>query len=106
MRVALHTRIRPGRTAEYEAAHREVPEELTAAIRSAGVTSWTIWRSGLDLSHLIDCDNYQAMLSRLEQLPVNVAWQTRMGELLEVSHDYSDAGGDAGLPVAWDLDRT
>jgi L-rhamnose mutarotase len=104
MRVALHTRIRPGRVAEYEAAHREVPEELTAAIGSAGVTAWTIWRSGLDLFHVIDCDDYQTVLARLERLPVNVAWQARMDELLEVSHDYSAAGGAAGLPIAWDLD--
>jgi len=26
-----------------------------------------------------------------------------MGELLEVSHDYSAGGGDAALPVVWQL---
>ncbi|CAL9326492.1 hypothetical protein SUDANB51_00398 [Streptomyces sp. enrichment culture] len=46
MRVALHTRVRADRVEEYEAAHREVPEELTAAIRAAGVSEWTIWRWG------------------------------------------------------------
>jgi L-rhamnose mutarotase len=104
MRVALRTRLKPDRVEEYEAAHREVPPELTTAIRAAGVTGWTIWRSGLDLFHVIDCADYEAMLSELERLPVNVAWQVRMGELLEVGHDYSEAGGDAGLPVAWTLE--
>lgn len=33
MRIALHTKVRADRVAAYEAAHREVPEELTAAIR-------------------------------------------------------------------------
>ncbi|WP_371500474.1 L-rhamnose mutarotase [Kitasatospora sp. NBC_00374] len=103
MRVALHTRVRPDRIEEYEAAHREVPAELTAAIRAAGVTSWTIWRSGTDLFHLLDADDYAAVLAALEALPVNIAWQARMADLLDVVHDYSADGGAAALPVIWQL---
>ncbi|MEU3917642.1 L-rhamnose mutarotase [Streptomyces sp. NPDC029004] len=103
MRVALHTKIRADRIAEYEAAHREVPGELTAAISAAGVTSWTIWRSGTDLFHLLDCADYGHLLAELEKLPVNIAWQARMAELLDVAHDYSADGADAGLPVVWEL---
>ncbi|WP_374114180.1 L-rhamnose mutarotase [Streptomyces sp. NK08204] len=29
---------------QYEAAHHEVPKELTDALRAAGVRHWTIWR--------------------------------------------------------------
>lgn len=36
MKVALHTKVRADRIEEYDAAHRQVPEELTAAIRAAG----------------------------------------------------------------------
>jgi L-rhamnose mutarotase len=103
MRVALHTRVRADRIEQYEQAHRDVPAELTDAIRAAGVTSWTIWRSGTDLFHVIDCASYSALLAELENLPVNVAWQARMAELLDVAHDYSAAGAGAGLPVAWQL---
>ncbi|MEU9621028.1 MULTISPECIES: L-rhamnose mutarotase [unclassified Streptomyces] len=103
MRIALHTKVRADRVAEYEAAHREVPDELTTAIRAAGATSWTIWRSGTDLFHVIDCEDYAALLAELEKLPVNVAWQARMAELLDVAHDYSPDGTEAGLPVAWEL---
>jgi L-rhamnose mutarotase len=102
MRVALHTRLKPGAEAAYEQAHRQVPPELVTAMREAGVRAWTIWRSGLDLFHLIDCDDYRGMLARLEHLPVNVAWQARMAELLEVVHDYSGAGAQE-LPVVWEL---
>jgi L-rhamnose mutarotase len=101
MRVALHTRLRPGAEAAYELAHREIPEELLAAIRAAGARDWTIWRSGLDLFHVIDCDDYGRLLADLADLPVNIAWQARMGELLDVVHDYADAG--TALPVAWRL---
>jgi L-rhamnose mutarotase len=101
MEIALHTRLKPGAEAAYEAAHREVPPDLVAAIRAAGARRWTIWRSGLDLFHVIECDDYARLLADLAELPVNVAWQARMDELLDVTHDYGAA--DAGLPVAWEL---
>jgi L-rhamnose mutarotase len=103
MRIALHTRVRGDRIEEYERAHSAVPAELTAAIHAAGASSWTIWRSGTELFHVIDCDDYPAMLAALADLPVNVAWQARMAELLDTPHDYSADGGDAALPVVWRL---
>ncbi|MFF5212992.1 L-rhamnose mutarotase [Streptosporangium sp. NPDC000396] len=103
MKVALHTRVRPDRIEDYETAHRHVPTELTAAIRAAGVTSWTIWRSGTELFHLLECEDYARLLTELEHLPVNIAWQARMADLLEIVHDYSETGAAAGLPVLWQL---
>jgi len=103
MRVALHTKVRGDRIAQLEAAHRKVPAELSDAIRAAGATSWTIWRSGTDLFHLVECDDYQKMLAELEKLPVNIAWQARMTQLLDVTHDYLGEGSKAGLPVVWEL---
>ena len=104
MKVALHTRVHADRVEEYEAAHREVPPELTAAIRAGGAHSWVIWRSGTDLFHLIDCEDYAALLAHLNALPVNIAWQARMAELLDVVHDYSADGAAAGLPQVWSLE--
>lgn len=101
MRIALHTRLKPGLEAEYEQAHREVPAELVQAIKAAGAHEWTIWRSGLDLFHVIDCDDYAALLAALADLPVNIAWQARMAGYLDVIHDYEDAG--KGLPTVWRL---
>jgi L-rhamnose mutarotase len=103
MRVALHTRVRADQVEQYEQAHAAVPAELTQAIRAAGVAAWTIWRSGTDLFHLIECADYAEMLACLDKSPVNRAWQARMAELLETGHDYSAAGADAVLPVVWQL---
>ena len=103
MRIALHTRIKADRIEDYEAAHREVPEELVAAIKAGGAHEWTIWRSGTELFHLLECDDYPALLASLEKLPVNLAWQLRMDELLDVVHDYSAEGAAAGLPVVWEF---
>ena len=103
MRVALHTRLKPGAEAAYEEAHREIPPALLDSIRAAGATSWTIWRSGLELFHVIDCGDYERLLSCLDAVPVNRSWQERMAVLLEVPHDYSRAGAGDALPVMWQL---
>lgn len=103
MRTALHTRVRAGRIADYEHAHAHVPAALTDAIRAAGTTSWTIWRSGTDLFHLIECADYAGLLAALADDPVNVAWQDRMAPLLDTVHDYSAAGPGAALAVVWQL---
>lgn len=103
VRIALHTRVRADRVDDYEAAHRAVPAELTDAIRAGGARSWTIWRSGTDLFHVIDCADYAALLSYLSAQPVNTAWQDRMAGLLDVVHDYSAGGANAALPVVWRL---
>ncbi|MET7400718.1 L-rhamnose mutarotase [Dactylosporangium sp. NPDC005572] len=99
--VALHTRLKPGREAEYDAVHAVIPPELDAALREAGVRGWRIWRSGRDLFHLVDVDDYAAMRAALRDHPANVPWQARMAELLEVEDDYS--GADTGVPLVWTL---
>jgi L-rhamnose mutarotase len=103
VRIALHTRVRADRIEEYEAAHRAVPAELVEAIRAGGAKSWTIWRSGTDLFHVIECQDYAALLAYLDALPVNRGWQARMAELLDVVHDYSVDGTAAALPLVWEL---
>lgn len=103
MRVALHTKVRADRIDAYEAAHRKVPDDLVAAIRAAGATDWVIWRSGTDLFHVLEVEDYTTLIAELGSLPVNAAWQTRMAELVEVAHDYTTGGADVPLPVVWQL---
>jgi L-rhamnose mutarotase len=104
-RVAVHTRLRPGSEAEYDAAHREVPADLVAAMREAGVLSWRIWRSDLDVFQVVECRDYGQLLAALEDLPVNQAWQARMATLQKVLHDYSATGAAATLPLVWDVEE-
>jgi L-rhamnose mutarotase len=99
--VALHTRLRAGREADYDRIHASIPVELDGALREAGVHSWRIWRSGRDLFHLVEVDDYRAMRAHLAEHPANVPWQARMAELLEVSDDYSGAEPDVRL--VWEL---
>lgn len=100
-RIALHTRLKEGRELDYERIHARVPDALDERLRAAGVVGWSIWRSGRDLFHLVEVADYAAMRHALADDPVNVAWQGRMAELLEVEDDYS--GDDRGLPQVWSL---
>ena len=101
MRVALHTRLKPGKERDYEGVHAVIPAELDIALRDAGVSSWRIWRDGLDLFHVVEVEDYAAMRHALRDHPANMPWQARMAELLDVEDDYS--GTDAGLPLVWEL---
>lgn len=100
-KVALHTRLKPGQEAEYDAVHAQISVELDAALRAAGVSHWNIWRSGRELFHVVEVADYQAMRKELALNPVNIAWQAVMSELLEVEDDYS--GADMGLAKVWEL---
>lgn len=99
--IALHTVLKPGRESEYDEIHQRIPAELVTALRAHGVTDWRIWRDGRHVFHLVTVRDYHAMRAGLRDLPVNVAWQERVGPLFDVPDDYS--GGDEGLPFVWSL---
>ena len=100
-RIALHTRLKPGKESEYDAVHAVIPPELHRALRAAGVRTWRIWRDGRELFHLVEVEDYQRMRQELRDHPANVPWQARMAQLLEVEDDYS--GTDSGLRLVWEL---
>ena len=96
MKIALHSRLHQGQEHEYERQHRVVPEELADALVRSGIREWTIWRSGLDLFHLLDVDDFDAAMAQMDDEPANVVWQARMASL--VSHFEVDA--DGAMPMA------
>jgi L-rhamnose mutarotase len=100
--VGLHTRLRPGMEAAYDAAHRAVWPELLTLIRGAGFTRWRIYRDGLDIFHAIECDDYDRGIAELAGHPVNARWQAEMAQFTEVAHDYSGASSDR-LALIFDL---
>ena len=99
--VALHTRLRAGREADYDRVHARIPAELDVALREAGVHSWRIWRSGRELFHLVEVDDYRAMRAFLAEHPANIPWQAEMAALLEVEDDYS--GAEPNVRLVWEL---
>lgn len=98
---ALHTVLKPGCEGAYERVHAVIPDDLDAALRSAGVRSWRIWRDGVHLFHVVECDDFAATRDFVRDHPANSSWQARMAELLEVADDYGT--GDNSLPLVWEL---
>lgn len=101
-RIMLHTRLRPGMEEAYERVHADIPAELDELLRSSGVHGWRIYREGRDLFHYVEVHDYAAFLRATADHPVNVAWQQRMAEFLEVVHDYRSAETNMLRPV-WEL---
>jgi L-rhamnose mutarotase len=100
--VTLHTRLKAGKEADYEAIHQVIPPALDALLRQHGVTSWRIYRKDRDLFHIVECKNYNDLLAAINKHPINIAWQQQMGEFLEVTHDY-DKPGENKLNMVWQL---
>ncbi len=103
MRVALHSILKPGNEEAYERDHATIPDDLAASFARIGIWDWTIWRSGLDLFHLVDCDDFLAAMKALETDPANERWQAFIGPY--VDHFVSTGDGAEGqlLGQVWRL---
>ena|SRR5437764_11474438 len=97
--VAIHTVLREGKEQAYEEVHARIPDELMDAHRRAGIHDWRIWRSGRNLFHLVECDDFAAAMRKIEQEPANQHWQLFIGDY--VDHVELTATGEAALPLVW-----
>jgi L-rhamnose mutarotase len=102
MRLALHSTIREGAEADYEKTHGVVPHELVESFDRFGITSWTIWRSGRELFHVVEADDYAAAEALLADDPANLRWQAIIGPFVEKFVGGQD-GEPAALTQVWDL---
>ena len=82
-RLALHSRLIPGTEEAYELEHARVWPELITVMNRAGIHDWSIWRSGRDLFHLVDCDDFEAAVAQLANDPVDQRWQKHMSQFVE-----------------------
>ncbi len=85
--VGLRTRLKPGAEDAYEAAHAAIWPEVQAAQREAGIRAWTIFRDGLDLFHVVDCDDFAHAEALLATNPVDQRWQAEMAKYVDRSQD-------------------
>jgi L-rhamnose mutarotase len=103
MRIALHSVLRAGHESAYDEAHAVIPAELVESFGRLGIHDWAIWRSGRNLFHLVDCDDFAAAMAALEHDPANERWQAFIGR--HVDHFEQLGGGVGGqeLPLVWEL---
>lgn len=103
MIVALHSVLHDGAEADYEREHERIPPDLEASFSRLGIHGWSIWRSGRNLFHLVDCDDWLGAMTELENDPANLSWQAHIGRY--VAHFVGAEGGAAGqvLPLVYSL---
>jgi L-rhamnose mutarotase len=99
VRIAIHTRLKPEGIAGYEEAHDHIPVAIPELLRAAGCTQWTIWRNGVDLFHLVECEDWEALKAFMAGKAEDRAWQEQVGGF----RDFSLAGGDEPMPVIFEL---
>jgi len=96
--VALHSILRAGREQDYDAAHARIPDDLVAAHRRVGIHDWRIWRSGRNLFHLVECDDFETAIRALEHDPANEHWQSIIGDYID---HFELPHGRMELPLVW-----
>ncbi len=97
-------KVRPGYEEEYKKRHDDLWPEMDAALRASGITSYHIFRHGLDLFGYFETDDLDAMIAYLKDDPVNARWSEHMGPIMEVEID-SATGFPFLLPKQWSLDK-
>jgi L-rhamnose mutarotase len=96
----FHTWLAPGLGPAYEAFHRAIPAELDAAMRTAGVLEWRIYRRGNALTHRVVAHDRLRMSEMLDDDPVNQSWQRQVAPYL--ADGTGDVPSDRGVLV-WDF---
>ncbi|WP_159622631.1 L-rhamnose mutarotase [Ruania rhizosphaerae] len=103
MTIALHSRLKDGHEEAYERDHQRIPEDLAAEFARLGIHEWRIWRSGRDLFHLVECDDFEAAMIALETSPANARWQEFINQHLEGFATFTDGPAGTAVPQVWTL---
>ena len=102
-RVALHSRLVDGTEEAYETEHATVWPELITAMHRAGIADWTIWRSGRDLFHLVECEDFDAAIRQLSTDPVDQRWQRHMSRFVAGFAEHPGGAAGKGLRHVWTM---
>ncbi len=101
--IALHSYVHVGHEQAYDETHARIPDDLVAAFARVGIRNWTIWRSGRDLFHLVDCDDFPAAVAQLASEPANERWQQLIGPHVERFEPAGPNGEPAAMGQVWTL---
>lgn len=82
-RIAFQLRIREGKQAEYDEAHRRVWPELLREMEAMGITDYSIFRRGQQLFLYMHVPSFEDVLAKLGVSDVNRRWQETMAPLFE-----------------------
>jgi L-rhamnose mutarotase len=103
MKIALHSVVKAGRARGYDDAHQTIPADLVESFERVGIHGWTIWRSGQELFHVVDCEDFTAAMSALAEDPANIRWQAYIGPFVDHFVTTADEPAEMVVPQVWDL---
>jgi L-rhamnose mutarotase len=92
--IGLRTKLRPGMEGAYEKAHAEVWPELVAVQRELGMEHWRIFRHGVELFHVVECENFDRAVAALSVHPLDQRWQSEMASYVVMAADGRGAEVD------------
>jgi L-rhamnose mutarotase len=82
-RVAFRLRIRAGKEAQYDEAHKSVWPALLTKLKEVGISDYSIFRRDQDLILVMQVENFDAAWQALDEDPANLKWQQEMAPLFE-----------------------
>ena len=95
-RIAFRMVLNPGQAAEYKKRHFEIWPELTAALREAGISDYTIWLDP-ETNHLfatlVRTDNHT--MDALPRTEINRRWWDFMADVMQ----YNDRNEPNVVPL-------
>jgi L-rhamnose mutarotase len=89
-RYAFKLRIRADKIEEYDRAHQQVWPDLLRKLKDVGISDYSIFRRGQDLTLCLRVDDFDRAWDELDRDPVNQSWQRLMGPLFEPVPDQQD----------------
>jgi len=96
-------KVRPGYEEEYKRRHDALWPEMDAALREAGITSYSIFRHGLTLFGYFETDDLERTIAALRDSETNARWSQHMAPIMEIDIDPT-TGFPFLLPRMWSLD--
>jgi len=82
-RYAFQLRIKADKIAEYEREHTRVWPELLSKLKAVGISEYSIFRRGQELTLVLRVDDFEKAWDELDRDPVNQRWQEFMAPLFE-----------------------
>jgi L-rhamnose mutarotase len=102
-RVCFSFEIKPGAEDEYKKRHDEMSPELVEAIKSAGLSNYSLFRRGTTVVAYVECEPDAATaFAKVAATDVNERWTEFMKEVIATPR--LENGAFPELAEVWHLD--
>ncbi|MBR3778705.1 MAG: L-rhamnose mutarotase [Clostridia bacterium] len=87
-KYAWKGKIKDGCLEEYIRRHDNLPEDMKALLKAAGICNYTIWNVGNDLFGYYECEHGIEYAARVQsESPIVARWDAYMADILIMEKD-------------------